>query len=136
MTTFSFRFITIVLGGLVGATLIGLLSPNETVLILGIITLGIGMVMAILFYLLRPIRTEVNGTLESIHNRENIWVLRRANLNGWRESMLSGAEVVEANNAKTGAIHQHSDQQVVSRQIRVVINNDTDASNQGRPPLA
>lgn len=49
------RFFVIALSGLIGAGAVGLLAPNATVLVLGILALGVGMIMGILFYLLRPV---------------------------------------------------------------------------------
>jgi hypothetical protein len=55
MTVLTRRLLNIALAGLAGATAIGLLAPNATVLVIGILVLGVGMIAAILFYLLRPV---------------------------------------------------------------------------------
>jgi len=49
------RIFVIALGGLIGASAVGLLAPNATVFVLGILALGGGLILGILFYLLRPI---------------------------------------------------------------------------------
>ena len=49
------RFFVIALSGLIGAGAVGLLAPNATVLVLGILALGVGMILGILFYLLQPV---------------------------------------------------------------------------------
>jgi len=55
MIIFFRRLIVIAMAGLTGAIAVGLLAPNATTLILGILALGLGMVLAILFYLLKPL---------------------------------------------------------------------------------
>lgn len=50
------RIFVISLGGLIGASAVGLLAPNATVFVLGILALGVGLILGILFYLLRPIQ--------------------------------------------------------------------------------
>ena len=55
MTVLTRRLLNIALAALAGASAVGLLAPNATVLVLGILALGVGMIAAILFYLLRPV---------------------------------------------------------------------------------
>ena len=55
MTIFFHRLIVIVIIGLTGAAAVGLLAPDATMLILGILTLGLGMILSIMFYLLKPL---------------------------------------------------------------------------------
>lgn len=49
------RLIVIFLAGFTGAIAVGVLAPNATTLIFGILALGLSMVLAILFYLLKPL---------------------------------------------------------------------------------
>lgn len=53
------RLIVIFLAGFTGAIAVGLLAPNATTLIFGILALGLSMVLAILFYLLKPLSGEL-----------------------------------------------------------------------------
>jgi len=55
MIIFFRRLIVIAMAGLTGTIAVGLLAPNATTLILSILALGLGMVLAILFYLLKPL---------------------------------------------------------------------------------
>jgi hypothetical protein len=55
MTVLTRRLLNVALAGLAGAAAVGLLAPNATALVLGILALGVGMIAAILFYLLRPV---------------------------------------------------------------------------------
>lgn len=49
------RLLVIALSGLAGSVAVGLLATNVATLILGILALGMGLIVAILFYLLRPV---------------------------------------------------------------------------------
>ena len=56
MTIIYRRLAVIGLSGLAGSAAVGILAPNMTVLLIGILTLGMGLVLAIQFYLLRPLQ--------------------------------------------------------------------------------
>ena len=58
MGAFSKRLYVIAVGELAGTISLGLLVHDATMLILGVVTLGVGTVLAILYYLLRPLRCE------------------------------------------------------------------------------
>lgn len=55
MTIIYRRLAAIGLSGLAGSAAVGILAPNMTVLLIGILMLGIGLVLAIQLYLLRPL---------------------------------------------------------------------------------
>lgn len=55
MNILTRRLLVIAIGGLAGATAVGLLATSAATFILGILTLGGGMILSILFYLLRPV---------------------------------------------------------------------------------
>lgn len=57
METLTRRLTVIAISWLVGAAVIGLLAPNAAILMLGTLVLGIGMILAILFYLLRSVES-------------------------------------------------------------------------------
>lgn len=55
MTIIYRRLAVIGLSGLAGSAAVGILAPNMTVLLIGILMLGIGLVLAIQLYLLSPL---------------------------------------------------------------------------------
>lgn len=55
MSILVHRLLVVFLSGLAGAIAVGLLAPNAAALLLGLVALGLGMILAILFYLLRPV---------------------------------------------------------------------------------
>lgn len=59
MRIFFRRLIVIFMAGLTGAIAVGLLAPNATTLIFGILALGLGIALSILFYLLKPLPGEL-----------------------------------------------------------------------------
>lgn len=54
-SVFVQRVLAILVSGLVGAIAVGLLAPNATTLVLGILALGAGLIMALRYCLLKSI---------------------------------------------------------------------------------
>lgn len=102
------RLLVIVFGGLISSAAVGLLARDATTLVIGILVLGTGMVLAILFYLLGPIpiatSLPVMGTLYD-----------------WPEDY--GLTRYGTNSGNAVAIHQINETRIIGRHLRVVVDN-------------
>lgn len=65
MHPFNKRLIILASSALAASVLLGLYAPSPTTLVVGIIVIGLGMVLGLLYYLLRPLPKEMLPMFDS-----------------------------------------------------------------------
>lgn len=116
MAPVSRRFLVIVLGALSGAAAVGLLARDATTLIVGILALGLGIILAILFYFLKPLQ---GISLTQLSD----WPTPAPT---WRKGKSTLADAIMAIGARPGetvAIDNDGRARIIGRPLVVAVDN-------------